>query len=515
MNESSTSESGGIYDFSSEDAAWILTSAFIIFTMQTGFGLLELGCVAPKNEVNIMMKNLVDIFLGGITYWLFGYALSFGRSELNTPFVALGDFALNIDNADPQKGAIYTFFVFQLSFATTATTIVSGAVAERCGFKAYCLFSLINNIVYCLPAGWVWGEHGFLSKMGAVDIAGSSVVHLTGGVTALAAVIMLGPRIGRYELGIEPLPLGKPSSCAQGLFVLWWGWLAFNSGSTYGVTNGKIDYAAKAAAMTMISSFGGGTVGLLYSFHTQNGRCSMMDVVNSVLGALVAVTAGCFLYQSWEALLVGAIGGLLVAYSVPFFDRLNIDDPVGASSVHGVCGMWGTLAVGLFAENPLPLTTTYGRSGLFRGGGWTLFFVQSLTVISIAVWSFFSTIVLLWVVNKIFPLRLEAYQEIRGADYYEHGIEDSSTEKTAKSKGRIYLEELDFLLKRTKDLKFGGNLRVTPQKSGDPKNQRKISSNNKFFRSKFRRKIVNGTDAPPIDPYGNDFNFNTPIAWIN
>lgn len=201
--------------------------------------MLESGCVSIKNEVNIMMKNVVDIVLGGLTYWIFGFGLSFGRSDLSNGFIAFGDFFTDPVLRDPLKGAIYAAFIFQLSFATTATTIVSGAMAERCNFKAYCIFSFLNTAIYCIPAGWMWGDHGFLKKLGAVDIAGSGAVHLIGGSSAMASALMLGPRLGRYDNGIKSLPLGNPVNAVMGLFVLWWGWLAFNSGSTYGVRQFK------------------------------------------------------------------------------------------------------------------------------------------------------------------------------------------------------------------------------------------------------------------------------------
>ncbi|KAG8316752.1 Ammonium transporter [Homalodisca vitripennis] len=172
-----------MYNITMEDSNWIMTSAFIIFTMQTGFGLLESGCVSLKNEVNIMMKNVVDIFLGGISYWLFGFGFQYGYGPYTNPLLGVGDFAMDVPVGDEMMGAMFTAFLFQLSFATTATTIVSGAMAERCNFKAYCLFSFLNTVVYCVPAGWVWGQHGFLNKLGAIDIAGSGCVHLIGGTS--------------------------------------------------------------------------------------------------------------------------------------------------------------------------------------------------------------------------------------------------------------------------------------------------------------------------------------------
>ncbi|XP_045457669.1 putative ammonium transporter 2 [Melitaea cinxia] len=413
------------FEIDLEDTNWILTSSFIIFTMQTGFGMLESGCVSIKNEANIMMKNLADISLGGLTYWIFGYGLSFGEGPLSNPFVGVGNFLVDPPVGDALMGPVFASFLFQLSFATTATTIVSGAMAERCNFKAYCLFSFLNTIVYCVPAGWVWGQHGFLNQLGAVDIAGSGPVHLIGGSSAFASALMLGPRLGRYARGTAPLPLGNPVNVVMGTFVLWWGWLAFNSGSTYGVSGAKWQYAARAAVMTMMGSFGGGCFGLFFTLIKNKGRADVMDLVNSILGSLVAVTAGCFLYRAWEAIVIGVVGAAIVSASVPLLDKMRIDDPVSASAVHGASGLWGVIAVGLFADNPIPMDTTNGRSGLFKGGGWYLLGVQTLTGVCLLAWGALVTMALLWLIDRVLTIRMDPYEELLGADLTEHKIRHS------------------------------------------------------------------------------------------
>ncbi|KAM3956130.1 ammonium transporter [Aphomia sociella] len=410
------------FEIDLEDTNWILTSSFIIFTMQTGFGMLESGCVSIKNEANIMMKNLADISLGGLTYWIFGYGMSFGEGAFSNPFIGVGDFLVDPPVGDALMGPVFASFLFQLSFATTATTIVSGAMAERCNFKAYCMFSFLNTIVYCVPAGWVWGSHGFLNKLGAVDIAGSGPVHLIGGSSAFASALMLGPRLGRYAKGNAPLPLGNPVNAVMGTFVLWWGWLAFNSGSTYGVSGAKWQYAARAAVMTMMGSFGGGCFGLLFTLIKNKGKAEVMELINSILGALVSITAGCFLYRAWEALLIGMIGAAIASISGPLFDKMRVDDPVGASAVHGACGIWGVIAVGLFADNPIPLETTNGRSGLFKGGGWYLLGVQTLTAVCLMAWGIVVTMALLWIIDQVMSIRMDPYEELLGADLTEHRI---------------------------------------------------------------------------------------------
>ncbi|KZC05832.1 PREDICTED: putative ammonium transporter 3 [Dufourea novaeangliae] len=428
INETNTTNSSvkyadiiSAYSLNQEDSNWIISNSFIIFTMQTGFGMLESGCVSLKNEVNIMMKNVVDIVLGGLTYWAFGFAMSFGSNEHYNPFIGLGEFLIDPSVHDEHMGPKCAAFLFQLSFATTSTTIVSGAMAERCNFKAYCLFSFLNTIVYCVPAGWVWGDHGFLKVMGAVDIAGSGVVHLVGGSSALACAIMLGPRLGRYDNGIDPLPLGNPVNAIMGLFVLWWGWLAFNSGSTYGVSEQRWQYAARAAVCTMLASMGGGLIGLGFSLTNTNG-IDILSQINGILGSLVAVTGGCFLFRAWESIIVGMVGAFITCFLMPVLDKVHIDDPVGASATHGASGIWGIIAIGLFADNPYPLNTTNGRKGLLKGGGWYLLGVQCLTALCLGFWSFSTSIALLWGVNKLIPIRMSVHDELLGADLVEHRI---------------------------------------------------------------------------------------------
>uniref|UniRef100_A0A8D8GPY1 Ammonium transporter n=4 Tax=Culex pipiens TaxID=7175 RepID=A0A8D8GPY1_CULPI len=413
-----------LYDFGQSDGVFIMICAFLLVTLQTGFVLLESGCVSPRNEVSMMLRNVVDIVLGGISFWFFGYAFMLGRSGslLQNPFIGLGDFFADASPGDPLLGPVMVIYLFQMTFSACCTTIVGGAVAERFNLKAYCLYSFLNTIVYSISAGWVWGEHGFLYQLGVVDIAGSGPVHLVGGSSALAAVLLLGPRLGRYDKGADPPPLGNPVNVCLALFVLWWGWLGFNSGSTYGITGAKWIYAARAAVTTLMGSFGGGTFGILYSMGRNKGRLDMVDLINAILGSMVSVTAGCSLYHSWEAIVIGVIGAALCCLSVPLLDKLRIDDPVGAVAVHGVAGIWSVLAVGLFASNPVPLELTNGRTGLFKGGGWDLLGIQALSVVCLSVWGFCATYLLLWIINKFLPIRMTPEDELLGGDVVEHNL---------------------------------------------------------------------------------------------
>lgn len=276
----------GFYDIVVEDATWVLITPLIIFTMQTGFALVESGVVRTKNEVNIMMKNVVDVCFGGLSYYIFGFGLMFGRGEYTSPFLAVGDFFVNLPPGHPLMGQLFTLFFFEMSFATTSTTIVSGACAERFRFHAYVLFSFINTVVYAIAGGWVWGEHGFLRQMGVVDFAGAGPIHVVGGAAALTAAWFIGPRIGRYDKGPKSLPMGNPMSACMGLFILWWGWIGFNAGSSYGITGGKWDYAARAGVGTTVATMAAGVFSILYSMYKNKGKVDVFEVISGILASL-------------------------------------------------------------------------------------------------------------------------------------------------------------------------------------------------------------------------------------
>ncbi|XP_077564307.1 putative ammonium transporter 3 [Haemaphysalis longicornis] len=407
-------------DFTYDDATWVLTAAIVIFTMQTGFGLLESGCVSQKNEVNILMKNAADVILGGLTYWLFGFGLQYGTGRSpDNEFSAVGRFM--VDAGPDDMGVVFSSFIFQLSFSTTATTIVSGAMAERANYNAYCVFSFLNTIVYCIPAGWVWGDHGFLKKMGAIDFAGSGCVHLLGGASALVAASLLGPRRGRYDDAAQNYQMSRPTNVLLGTFTLWWGWLVFNCGSSFGVRHDKWKYASRAAVTTINASLGGGLVGVFYSYFTSR-KFLVGDIVNAILTALVAVTAGSGFYSAYESIVVGVTGALFACWVPATLDRLRIDDPVGAVAVHAVGGIWGLLAVGLFVDADTLLKLTSGRRGLFKGGGAYMLGVQALAALCIAAWSLVTSYVLLKAINYVIPIRMTELEEALGADLMEHSL---------------------------------------------------------------------------------------------
>ncbi|KAK8761838.1 hypothetical protein V5799_026891 [Amblyomma americanum] len=395
-----------------------------------------------------MVKNAVDVVFGGLGYWMFGYGFSFGQDRGTNQFIAFGKFFLDSD--EKEMGVVFATYIFQgtqlspqhfnpsvkqqtvtmlclalrqLSFATTATTIVSGAMAERCNFVAYCIFSFLNTVVFCLPAGWVWGQHGFLNKLRVVDIAGCAPVHLVGGASSLVAAAMLKPRHGRYDRGTEPPPMGSPTNALVGMFMLWWGWLGFNCGSTFGVSGHKWKYAARSAIVTINSSVGGGITALIFSYAVNSRKFSVIKLINGILASLVAITAGCALYHPWEAVVVGSVGSLLANVGMPLLDWLRVDDPVGAIAVHGLSSVWGMLAVGLFVERDSLLRLSRGGAGVFRGGGFYLLGVQALAVLTISAWSCLSTYIILWGINRVVPIRMSLEEEQIGADFVEHGIQ--------------------------------------------------------------------------------------------
>lgn len=409
------STDGGIL---SGDATWILTSAFIIFTMQSGFGLLEAGMVSRKNEANIMVKNAVDVVYGGLSYWLFGFALSFGKGEQRNSFCGLGYFLTDAD--DGEMGHVFSKYFFQLSFATTATTIVSGAMAERTSLKAYTLYSFLNTLTYCIPAFWVWDDSGWLRKMGAVDVAGSGAVHLVGGVSGLVATIMLKPRIGRFDENSPSKQMASPTNVMLGTFMLWWGWLGFNCGSTFGISGKKWILASRSAVVTINGSIGGGILGMLYSYIFFKKKLDISIFVTGILSGLVGITAVCALCRPWEAIVIGAIGALLACPGCALLERLRIDDPVGCVPTHGVAGIWGVLAVGLFAEKE---DTFSSELGIFKGGPWWFLGVQLLMVVVLTAWAACTTCLELLLVDKVFGLRMSVEEELLGADKVEHAID--------------------------------------------------------------------------------------------
>ncbi|RMF90538.1 MAG: ammonium transporter [Nitrospinota bacterium] len=397
------------------DTVWVLLAAFLVFFMQAGFAMVEAGFTRAKNAVNILMKNLLDFAMGSLAYWAVGFALMFGDGNgflgLSGWFVTATTKAFTSLNwtAVPTMAA----WMFQLVFAATAATIVSGAMAERTRFKSYLLYSIvISALIYPVVGHWIWGG-GWLADLGMLDFAGSTVVHSTGGWVALAGAVVLGPRLGKYDAQgrVRPIPGHNLPLAALGVFILWLGWFGFNAGSTMAASASDI---AHVAATTNLAAATGAITAMLTAWFTLKKPDAGMSL-NGALAGLVGITAPCAFVTNAAAVIIGAIAGILVVLSVHFFEHLHVDDPVGAISVHGVCGVWGTLAVGLFhTEQGLFYAADSVAALRFLG-------VQALGVLSVFVWCLVTGFLMFSLIRAFIGLRVSPEEEQEGLDYGEHG----------------------------------------------------------------------------------------------
>ena len=404
------------------NVVWTLVAAILVFMMQAGFALVETGFTRAKNAANIMMKNLMDFAAGSLAFYVLRAALMFGATKLGG---ALGWGGLGMPGLAEGEGSWnWTFLFFQTMFAATAATIVSGAVAERIEFKSYLIYSiLVSAVVYPVSGHWMWGglagegSAGWLEGLGFHDFAGSTVVHSVGGWIALAGAIALGPRIGKYRHDgtANPIPGHSLVLGTLGVFLLWIGWFGFNPGSyTAGVGSiGRVAMTTNLAACA-------GTVAALATAWAIMGKPDLTMALNGSLAGLVAITAPCDLVTANASIVIGLVAGVLVVLSVFALDKAHVDDPVGAVSVHCVNGVWGTLAVGLFAA---PVAAGYGNDapGLLYGGGLRLLGVQALGALCTAAWAFGTGSAIFFALRKAHILRVPAKTELKGLDLVEHG----------------------------------------------------------------------------------------------
>ena len=398
-------------NFSSVDVIWTLLGAALVYFMQAGFAMCEAGLTRAKNTGNILMKNMMDFCIGTPAFWLVGFGLMFGGS---------GAFIGKLDpliRGSYQFGSLPTwcFVIFQTVFCATSATIVSGSMAERTNFKAYCLYSaMISLIVYPISGHWIWGG-GWLSQLGFHDFAGSTAVHMVGGVTACIGAKILGPRIGKYDRDGKPkaIPGHNLTVAALGVFILWFCWFGFNGASTTAMsTDADLTKASLVYMNTNLAAAIATCTAMIFTW-VRYGKPDVSMTLNGALAGLVAITAGCDQVSPVGAFFIGLFAGILLCVSVDFFDRIaKIDDPVGAISVHGACGAMGTLCVGLFATD----------GGLFYGGGIHYFLIQLLGVASVMLWVILTMTIIFKVIDKLVGLRVPADIEIEGLDYHEHGL---------------------------------------------------------------------------------------------
>lgn len=385
---------------------WTIIAACLVFFMQAGFALVETGFTRAKNAVNIIMKNVMDVSAGGLAFFLVGFGIMFGTSAGG--WIGTDGFLL-MEIGDYSVEWSYTFFFFQAVFAATAATIVSGAVAERTAFNAYLIFSIvITAFIYPVFGSWAWGSlfngSGWLEGLGFIDFAGSTVVHSVGGWAALAGAIVVGPRVGKYIDGKPQLIKGHSLPLAAlGVFILWLGWFGFNAGST---TTGDTSVAL-IALNTFLAAGAGATAAMFITWIT-GGKPDGAVTLNGVLAGLVGITAGCANLTPGFAILAGAIAGVIVHYSMILLDK-KVDDAVGAVSVHGVCGAWGTLAAGLFNTGDMFNMSIIG--------------VQLIGIVAAFLWTFPVSYIIFKAIDMVLPLRVNGHLEEMGLDLHEHDAE--------------------------------------------------------------------------------------------
>ena len=388
---------------------WFMIGALLVFFMQCGFAMVETGFTRAKNAGNIIMKNLMDFCIGTVVFSLLGFGLMMSKDYV-AGFIGVPNLNMFTDwmNFD------WNSFVFQLVFCATAATIVSGAMAERTKFSAYCVYSaIISLVVYPIEAGWVWNGQGWLAQLGCIDFAGSIVIHMVGGISALVGAIILGPRIGKYGKNgkVNAIPGHSITLGALGVFILWFAWYGFNGAAAEdGARLGQIlltTTIAPAVATAMLFTW------------IKNGKPDVSMCLNASLAGLVAITAGCADVDAIGAAVIGIVSGILIVVAVEFVDiKLKIDDPVGAFSVHGVNGMWGGLAVGLFATG----NGQNGITGLFYGGGFAQLGKQALGIVTIVAWTVVCMIIVFTIIKKTVGLRVTKDEEMKGLDICEHGL---------------------------------------------------------------------------------------------
>ena len=398
------------------NTVWVALCAALIFFMEAGFALLEAGFVRAKNAMSIIAKVIIDVTFGGIAFFGVGFGIAYGVSN--------GWFALDFGIMDRDLGLGLTvsnqlFWFIQLGFAIAAISIVSGALAERMKLWAYAIMVVFFcGIMYPLVANWVWNPNGWLAVRGFNDFAGSAAVHAMGGFSALAAAIVLGPRIGKYskEGNSNTIPGHNLPLASVGAFILWFGWFGFNPGSSLGAV-GNWELIGAVVVNTFLASAAGGIATMFYTYFSY-GKIDITMVINGILAGLVSITAGCNVVGPISAIFIGLIAGILVDLAVLFFDKIKVDDPVGAVAVHGINGLFGTVAVGFFAA----------EGGLLFGGGVALLITQLIGVVTIGLFSFSITFILMKVLKSTIGIRISSEEEEAGIDSVSFGVKSYTNE---------------------------------------------------------------------------------------
>ncbi|MDN5377895.1 MAG: ammonium transporter, Amt family [Clostridiales bacterium] len=400
---------------SSIDTIWVLVASALVFFMQAGFAMVETGFTRAKNAGNIIMKNLMDFAIGTVAFWVLGFGLMFGAG--GNGFIGGLDLFIRGDYGVEGSYGTFAYVIFQTVFCATAATIVSGAMAERTKFISYCIYSfIISLVVYPISGHWIWGG-GWLAQLGFHDFAGSTAVHMVGGVAALVGAAILGPRIGKYDKDGKPhaIPGHSLTLGALGVFILWFAWFGFNGGSTVSMQGDAAVSASRIFVTTNLAA-ATATVATMIITWIRYKKPDVSMTLNGSLAGLVAITAPCDLVSPMGAAIIGVLAGFVVVFGIEFVDKvLKIDDPVGAIGVHCLNGAFGTLCVGLFST----------ENGLFYGGGFKQLGIQALGVVSVAAYVAVVMFVVFKIIQKTVGLRVSRHEEIVGLDIEEHGITSS------------------------------------------------------------------------------------------
>jgi len=398
------------------DNLWVALGAILVFFMLGGFILLEAGSTRMKNAGHIAGKTIFTAGIGTLVFWAVGYGFIYGEGNA---FIGLSNFFYGDYSAADGGLTPAVDFTFQVMFALVALTIAFGGFAERAKLSVYVIFAVVfSAIIYPVVAHWIWGG-GWLAEHGKQDFAGSTVVHLTGAMAALAATMILKPRIGKYNKdGSSNNLLGHNQVyTALGVLILWVGWFGFNGASTFGVADGFLGFVLLNTQLAA----GAGAIAAMFTVWAVTGKADVPTTLNGALAGLVAITASCGFVEPWAAVVIGIVGGVMVVFSMKLFDKLKIDDPIAALSVHGTVGVWGTLSNGLFAVPDLSVGADWGKPGLFYGGGFEQLGVQALGVVASGAFAFVVSFIVLKVLDMVIGLRVSEEEEIMGLDISEHG----------------------------------------------------------------------------------------------
>ncbi|WP_336771637.1 ammonium transporter [Paenibacillus sp. MMO-58] len=402
------------------NSLWVMVAFVLVLLMQGGFILLETGSTRMKNAGHVAGKTIFTAGLAALIYWAVGYGFAFGADSSLNGFIGYGDFLFDPSIISVGDGLPTTlFFLFQLAFAIVSLSIAWGGFAERAKLSSYFIFTIIFiGIIYPIVAHWIWGG-GWLAKDGAQDFAGSTVVHLSGALAALAATILLKPRIGKYNKDGSANEISGHNQVftALSVLLLWVGWFGFNAGSTLAIGDGFFGYVGFT---TMLGAGAGAVAAMLISWAV-NGKGDITTMLNGTLAGLVAITASCAFVEPWAAVVIGLVAGVLVFYSAKFFEKIKVDDPIYAMSVHGAAGIWGTLANGIFATDELAAKVGVGQGGLIDTGSWHQLGVQALSVLVCGAFVLGASFLVLFLIKITIGFRVTEEQEIIGLDLSEHG----------------------------------------------------------------------------------------------